>query len=258
MRYDLRAMSVGEIFDRALRIYLGHFGFLLAVSLAFIVPLDVLYLGVASVLTGSEVEQQLVSTFVTLTAGLAMQALLAGALVQAVSDIYLGVPVSLGRCFRAVGARIVPLFFGTFVYTSIVMAGMMACIFPGIYFMGALFAVIPVIILERAGPIAAIGRSWNLSWSMRRRAFAATFFAQLMASLVAAPVAILDQYLHLAPLQAQALSQTVAGVVAPYASIVLILLYYDYRIRKEAFDLQVLASELHRGGAPPAPVAGAA
>jgi len=251
MKYELQAMSVGGILDRALRLYIRNFGILLAISLAFLVPVAVLYLFLSHQVGGSDMEQTLLSSLVGLTVNVGVQALLAGALVQAVSDIYLGLPVSMGRCFRSVGSRFLPLVLATICYSAIVGAATMACILPGLYFMGALFATIPAVVLERKGAFEAIGRSWTLSWSMRRRAFGATFFSNSIGAMVGAPVGFVAGILELRPMETQAITQVVTALVIPYASIVLILLYYDFRIRREAFDLQVLAAELHRG--PPAP-----
>ena len=52
MRYELRAMSVGAILDRSLRIYLSHFGILLAVSLCLSVPVAILELALAAGIGG--------------------------------------------------------------------------------------------------------------------------------------------------------------------------------------------------------------
>jgi hypothetical protein len=60
-----------------------------------------------------------------------------------------------------------------------------------------------------------------------------------------------------------AIQQVLNLLVAPFSSIAWILLYYDLRIRKEGFDLEVLAKSMSAPGAscpaaeksPPAPPA---
>jgi hypothetical protein len=251
MRYDLRAMGVGAILDRGLRLYIRNFGILLAISLVVVVPVAILDLYLASAIGGTRGDQENIALLVGSVLGLGVNAILMGTLVQAVSDIYLGNAASLGRSFRAAGSRAVPLLLGTLLYTVITSIGTACCILPGLFLLGALFATVPIIVLERQGVIDAMNRSWNLSSGMRIRVFAAIVFAQVQASLSIAPLTILALSLEIGPFHTQAASQVVVALVQPYAAIVLILVYYDLRVRREAFDLQVLAGEM--GGGPRIP-----
>ncbi len=251
MRYDLRAMSVGAILDRALRIYVRHFWMLLAISLVFSVPMASLYFFIAASARPDPMDQTVITLFGSMVYAGIVVAFLQGTLVQAVSDIYLGIPASLGRSLRLAVSRSFPLLVGTFLYTALTTLGMMACILPGLFLTGALCAVIPIVVLEHRGPIDAISRSWELTSGMRRRAFATVFFSQLQVAFVAYAIALPAGAMQAPPLQTQALTHVVTALVQPYMAIVLILLYYDLRVRREAFDLQVLAVELGRTPSPP-------
>lgn len=253
MRYDLRAMGVGAILDRGLRLYIDNFGILLAISLVFSVPVAALELFLSSATGSDRLEQTLVALLVGLAAGAGIVAFIQGALVSAVSDIYLGAPASIGRSLRTGAVRAIPLLIGIILYSIITTVGFAFCILPGVVLMGALFAVVPIIVLERRGPIDAIARSWELSSGMRLRAFAAIFFAQLQPALVSYVVAIPAAMLEMDQLKTQAMTHLAVALVQPYAAVVLILLYYDFRVRREAFDLQVLAVELGRSRPAPAP-----
>jgi hypothetical protein len=253
MRYDLRAMSIGAILDRALRIYFGNFWILLAISLVFAVPAASLYLSLSATMGGDPQMEQVVTGLLAVTVNLGIMTLLQGALIKAISDIYLGTPPSLGRSLGLALSRFFPLLGGILLYTVLTSIGTMCCILPGIYLMGALFATIPVIMLERRGPIDALSRSWEISAGMRRRVFGAIFFSQALGVFVAYAVAIPATIFTISPFQTQALTHMVVAIVQPYGPIVLILLYYDLRVRREAFDLQVLASEMGRPPAAPAP-----
>ncbi len=255
MRYDLRAMGVGAILDRALRLYIRNFGILLAISLVFSVPMAAFYLLIDSAAGPDRLEQTMITIFGGMAYSLVAIAFLQGALMQAVSDIYLGIPASMGRSLRLAGSRALPLLVGTFLYTAMTAIGFMACFLPGIFLTGALFAVVPIVVLERRGPIDAIARAWDLSSGMRLRAFAAVFFAQVQTALSAYAVAIPAGMMEVSPLHTQAATHIVVALVQPYAAIVLILLYYDFRVRREAFDLQVLAVEMGRPRPAPAPTA---
>jgi hypothetical protein len=109
---------------------------------------------------------------------------------------------------------------------------------------------VQALILERISPWAAVRRSWRLT----ARSFWRIVGFYLVIAIVSAIVSqILDSLTGLvvgaAPLATEAAVQALAsGVVgiftSPFLLILLTLVYYDIRIRREAFDLEMLAQSL--------------
>ena len=259
MRYELRAMSIGAILDRALRILLRSFGLLLAISLVFAVPLAILYLYLAATMGTSgerteieDMQRNLLATLIGVPLQFTGLALVQGALMQAVSDIYLGTPAAFGRSFRLAFSRFLPIIGGLIVTSMVIGGGTLLCIVPGLIFLAAFFATIPIIVLEKKGPIDAMARSWKLTEGNRRRIFAGVFFAQMVAGLIGGTASGICGALNVDPLLTHAATQTAQAILQPYTAIVIILLYYDVRVRREAFDLQILAREIGQAPAPAA------
>lgn len=113
------------------------------------------------------------------------------------------------------------------------------------------FAVAPAVLLEDQGPLAAISRSWRLS----KNCTAHTFFSLGLAWLlyfILIGIATAVGTLLLSPSLTQILTSILIIPIYPLLSIVSTLLYYDLRIRKEGFDLEVMSRDL--GAATPSPI----
>lgn len=123
--------------------------------------------------------------------------------------------------------------------------------------------VIPAMLLEDLRVLASIRRSVQLTAGYRGRLFIAAFLMTIIgyvgimvfqgpfwiASVFAARYGNWPAWLNFATAASGAIGGAITG---PLLMIVLVLSYYDARIRKEAFDLQFLMSSLDR----PAPAPG--
>jgi hypothetical protein len=124
---------------------------------------------------------------------------------------------------------------------------------------------IPVFLLERVGVLDSMTRSGSLTQGHRGRILGATIVMYIIAfvvqSLFVMPftiLAFLSAAKGLLPLWiqiGQSMTAALAGTVAgPLFMITLALIYYDMRIRKEAFDLESMMGALKPAadaGAPP-------
>lgn len=111
-----------------------------------------------------------------------------------------------------------------------------------------------VVVLEDRAYSEALRRSWNLSarhgWRLFWIMVVTSIVVSVISGIIRAPVQILAKSIvgaagagTLAALDGA--SQAVAqSLMAPVAVIVLVLLYYDLRVRVEGFDLQMLARDL--------------
>jgi hypothetical protein len=123
---------------------------------------------------------------------------------------------------------------------------------------------IPAAVLENLGVGQAFSRSMRLSRGYAIKiflVFVLVFILTAVAALilqfpflVAAGSPLKPHAVPLGLLMLSQLGSLVAGVVVgPVGTIAFALIYYDLRIRKEAFDLEVLMSALGPGGAAQAP-----
>jgi hypothetical protein len=123
--------------------------------------------------------------------------------------------------------------------------------------MASLFAVLHAIILERRGPLAAIKRSWSLSKGARLR-----IVGILLVSLVITLLPVFGigavaglgtsmwdvaESMTLSPVQMffqQLISMLSSALTTPFMVACVTVLYFDRRVRTEAYDLEVAADEL--------------
>jgi len=114
---------------------------------------------------------------------------------------------------------------------------------------------VPALMLEDVGIFGALGRGYHLT----RRAFWRTFgialltlvIAQIAGSMLSAPVSILSQGVLFAGLPGEGaifllilgqalVSVITAAFVAPFTTSVATLQYVDLRMRREAFDVELM------------------
>ncbi len=213
---------------------------------------------------------------IALLQALVVRPIATAAMTRAVGDIYLDQPASLGSAYRAVGQRL-----GSVVGVSLLLFGFGILLFAAgfglvagaIYAFGSsgaalviivlpvvvflailmytrwLFAA-PIVMLERIGATAALRRSWQLVRGSTPRVFGITLLVGLITGILSAIVGALlnvltqfgDENVRL--LLGQLASLLVAILIQPISFIVVVLLYYDLRIRKEAFDIEMLAANI--------------
>jgi hypothetical protein len=111
------------------------------------------------------------------------------------------------------------------------------------------FAMIPVVVLEDTGPNVAMTRSLELSKSCTAHIFFSLGLAFFLYFVVSGIVSALGVTL-LTPTTAGIIGAAVIIPIYPLLAVVSTLLYYDLRIRKEGFDLEIMSRELGSGTTP--------
>ena len=124
-------------------------------------------------------------------------------------------------------------------------------IIPGIYVACRLITCVPAALLEDLGPRSSLERSFRLTKGFAGRAF--IIFLLYFILLYAAILLFMFPFLFAAGISAKdpgmvrvwlALSQVgnflAAILVGPFLTIATAVFYYDLRVRKEAFDLQLM------------------
>jgi hypothetical protein len=259
---DLRPLSLGEILDRTFTIYRRNF--LLFIGIIAIPQLMVLAFNLAQVFFKGTNSPKGASNLSATTG--ALYVLLAivgivvymiaylfahGGTVYAVSDLYLGRPTSIGASLRRMRGHAGTLF-GVLVLSGLaILAGFILLVFPGIYVSCRLSTCIPASLLENLGPRDSLERSFTLTKDNAGRAFViyllyfAIFYGLFL--LFAFPFLIAIGLSAKNPGMVStwlALSQfgtSIATIlVTPIVTIATTVFYYDLRVRKEAFDIQMM------------------
>ena len=274
----LRPLSVAEILDTAFRLWRRNFATLVSISAVVYVPLAVVEALLAVLLlpaaarqaTALEVAQGRAAAAAALSGMLVIAAVAAigvalvyAALAVAVSRYYLGRSVSVGDAYGQVMPRLGPLLATWLLVFIVVAIGTMLCVIPGIYLGVVLAFAWPLVILEHRGPTDAMSRSMQLVSGYWWRVCGTTLLLSLIVAVIQWAVLALVGVLGALALGggswAQAFQQLVGAlvqmIVLPLSITGLIVLYYDLRVRKEAFDLQLLVTEIGPRIGIPAPTA---
>ncbi len=154
--------------------------------------------------------------------------------------------------------------FGVLFLSGLVLiAGFIALVIPGIYLMCRICVAIPAALLEDLGPADSIRRSFDLTRDFAGRAF----MIYLLYFVLAWGVIAVFQFPFTVMVVASARHGQVAvlwtvlmqigsflggSLVAPVSTIGFALFYYDLRVRKEAFDLQMMMQAIGAAPEPPA------
>ncbi len=281
---ELRPLSVGEILDVALKIWRRHFPALARIVLFVVTPVQVLSsLLLASALPNSEnifdpsaFDPDTNTTtgafdggdaaaffaalgLITLLSGLGF-VLSSAAALRAITVAYLGGTPDWKESLRLALSRL-----GSLVWLSIVMGvgvtlGFALCLGPGIWLSVAWSLAFAALVAEDLSGTRALGRSFNLV----RGRWWATFGVLLIAFLLNA---VVDQIVSIpfaigsffaedsvVGFTLSAVANVISDVITtPFVAAVFVLVYFDLRVRKEGFDLQLLAQAmgpLPEGGPP--------
>ena len=120
-----------------------------------------------------------------------------------------------------------------------------------------LFVVVaPAIVVERLGPIAGMARSWRLTtarfFPVMGVALLAGLLSYILGQILVTPFTFVALAIgfHWGWIIVSASSIVAALITQPFVAIVATLIYFDLRIRKEGFDLQMIAAALARGDQP--------
>ena len=177
---------------------------------------------------------------INLIAGLAVYVILDGVIMLLARDVYFDRAPDVAAAFRTVASRALPLLGTSLVMLTTIMIGLIFFLLPALYPLARFFAARPAVLLENAGVGTALSRSSMLSQGLKRHilntlllagllTFAVMFGTTLAAGLIPSRVVM------------RTILTIVTVCVKPFFSIAQTLLYYDVRIRKEAFDVEYLA-----------------
>lgn len=268
----LRPLRLGELLDRAIRLYRGNFLTFIGIIAVVYVPLMVLQssasaLMSSSILRGVSTPDELFSNSAywigllsTVVLGLVqfilVQGIATGALTRAVADNYLGKKTGILDAYRGIGKSwptlLGALLFIMLIVFVVILWWLVPCIgwFTGLGMLVFLGGVVnplvpPVVVLEKQGAVDAVKRAWSLArrrfWPVVGYIFILGLFSLIV---VNGPAAIANLILAQVfrsfgdPTTQLLITSIIQGLV----SLVFVLLYYPLQMTAFTviyFDLRV-------------------
>ena len=264
---DLRPLSLGELLDRTFTLYRGHFLLFLGISAIPQVFVLVIQLAQALVAPASNIfslpnpnlPAQMPQFSVTGFAYM-LAFMFAAGIVSVVAYLFSqGATViavsTLGGAFRRVRGKLATIF-GVVVLTFLaVFAGCVLLIIPGIYIALRLAVGVQAAVLEGVGPGDALSRSFALTKENAGRVFLIfllyAFLSYGLIALLGVPFIVgtflaknNSDLVRMFTMMTQVGSFIASSLVMPFGTIAMSLFYYDMRVRKEGFDLQMMMNPL--------------
>lgn len=258
----LRPLSYGDLFDELFDLYKKHFILFLGISGIVTVPTYALAYAIGG-------------TAAPAIAGLLVMVLTVVAIAAstwAVSKCYLGEETTIADSYKAIGRSAVP-----FVMTMIaaylrIYGGFLLLIVPGVILLFRYAFISEVFILEGKRGKEARARSAFLAKGNEGRIFVLALLSGILSMIVTAILTVPIEALA-AVFASNGAPATVGGPVgliygvltgvasaltAPIEVMAFVLLYYDIRVRKEGFDIEMLANNMGASLPPAASVSVAA
>ncbi|NUM48874.1 MAG: glycerophosphoryl diester phosphodiesterase membrane domain-containing protein [Anaerolineales bacterium] len=258
---QLYPLSIGEILDRAFRLYRRHFGLLIGITMAAYVPMTVLQILSFFTFRSTQIVDLIQNSFISL--------LISGALTSAISNLYLGNSVSMNEAYQAIRERYGSAWGGQFLVGLFIAIPIMSITCALLFFLSIqdqlrIFIVIlvlipivlflttrwslmlPAILLESHKAKEGLDRSWELTEGIFGHVFWTTSLAGLLIYIFSIFPQLAFAYgleffvpgSSYGPLVQTVFSQIALIFASPLSIAVNVVLFYDILVRKEGFDLK--------------------
>lgn len=251
MAHTLQPLSLGKLLDETFNIYRRNFALFIGISAVPNLALLLLKFLFAGLIVNNPKEIGIgvvLAGLGTIFATIVVSSIVTAATTFGVSDIYLDVPTSMAACFSRVAGKALNVFFVSFIVGLIVGVGMILCIVPGIYAAGVYGIAVPAVVLESISASQAVSRSSSLTKGSVGRVIVVYFLTTIFTLCMVVALGLVVDALGSIAFSGtgifsrqmfQELLSTVGGVLfGPITAIALTLVYYDQRVRKEAFDIE--------------------
>lgn len=258
METSFEPMSIGRILDQAFRIYKNNFIRFITIVAVIQIPISLL-----AILTQTLfVEQEFADATATMMLGVGGVVVLflmmlghtlcSGALTRSVAESYLGNDMSVGQAYRHVLPKFMTLILASILVSLCVGLGFVMLVVPGVIFSLWFALITPAIIMEDLGATAGMSRSRTLVKGNLGKVFVVGLLVFLLMMAITLPFTFAGTLLPMV-LKANSQTKTLISqffealgqlISTPIGAITSILLYYDLRIRKEGFDLQMMVENM--------------
>jgi hypothetical protein len=268
----LRPLRVGEILDVCINIFTRNFLTFVRIVLVVVIPLQIVSVVVlistvpnADLLPGrfgstsggriasGDVPAYLGGQVVVLVLAIVLNAVATAACFRAVGDAYLGSRPEWRSSVRFAARRFHSVIWVTVLVFILSAIGLLGLIVTGIWLWFSFAVAVPALLFEGCKGMKALRRSMRLVQGRWWATAGAVVSGFLISSIVGGIFQGLISALVLTDagkslLGVAAINAVASGIgqvfTTPFAAAVTAVVYYDLRVRKEGFDLQLLADRL--------------
>jgi hypothetical protein len=269
---QLRPLRVGEILDVCINIFTRNFLTFVRIVLVLVIPVQIVSVAVlvstvpnADVLprrfgstsgariASSDVPAYIGGQVVVLVLTLVLTAIATAACFRAVGDAYLGSRPDWRSSLRFAARRFHSVVWVTVLVALLSTIGLLGLIVTGIWLWFSFAVAVPALLFEGCKGFKALRRSMRLVRGRWWATAGAVLCGYLIASIIGGILQGLISALVLTDAGKSVIGVATVNAVAsgigqifttPFPAAVTAVVYYDLRVRKEGFDLQLLADRL--------------
>lgn len=279
----LRPRRVGEILDASIKLYTRNARTLIGAASVAVIPLQLLsavvllsvydhgdeiptgYSNMFKAVPASDASARAGAGAITTLVSILAIAFVSAACVHAVSSAYLDHPLSIGESVRFGARRLLPLLGMLIVLYIGLGVAFVLLIIPGIWLYAAWGVATPALLIEHVGPLRALRRSFRLVkgrwWATAGVLLVSFLMTTIVSSIVSGILTAIALTSSSPSIGFAVLISLLSGVVSalivqPFQATVVTVLYYDLRVRREGYDLHLLAEQLGLPEGSLGPVAG--
>ena len=246
----LRPRSPSEIVDAAFQILRANYGQFVTCSAIAYVPLLLVRLLVvgdpARFMNPDAIElptAAMQSMALAMLGGWLTFSVMSAVLMVCASQAYLGERVDVGAGVRTAAPRIPHVLLAAVLRFSMMVPAFLLMIFPVLWVVALLFAVTPIIVLERGGIWRAFSRSASLSKGRKWHVLNTLGLVAIIYYVLVFGFSIVGS-LAGSFVVSTVVSSLVTVLVYPVVAITETLLYYDARIQSEGLDIELMTGAL--------------
>jgi hypothetical protein len=276
----LRPLRIGEILDVAIKVYTRHALDMFKLVVLLVAPVQIIgalvlisttpdasFLDPAAPFDPADPNQvpqvdmselwaAIAGSIVVWLLNLIASILATAACFHAISSAYLGAPVEWRQSLSLATKRLPSLLWLTFLTTVALLLGFLACIVPGVWLWVSFTVAVPALLAEGLRGSKALQRSYNLVkgrwWPTLGALLIGFVIAMIITSIFGAILAFVSFTDIGENIAVTAILNSLANLIAsvlvtPFQAAVVAILYFDLRVRKEGFDLQLMASRIGIG-----------
>ena len=256
---ELRPLGVGEILDVGIKIWSRNLWTLARLVVLIVLPVQIASALIELSLPNSD-SVDTASFWGVVAGGLAVvllgllaSILATAACFRAIADAYVGERSDWRTSLRFVARRVLSVLWVAILAFLVSALGFFLLVIPGIWLWVSFSVAVPVVLMEGTKGRRALGRSRRLVRGRWWPTFgvlvlgaiitgvASGLFVGVVGALSAAGVGS-DS---LAGVTASTVGNTVAkAITTPLTAAFVTVLYFDFRVRKEGFDVQLLAQRI--------------
>jgi len=268
---QLRPLGIGEILDVSLKIVWRNAGTLIRAVVFVVLPVQIVsaLLGASiapdartsftfepssqPTVSRSDVNAAVGYAVVVVVLALVSSTIANGACFRAIASAYLGERTGWRESLAFAVRRFGSLLWITILVGFLSLLGAIACVIPGVYLWVSFAVAVPVMMTEGIRGRKALGRSRKLVRNFWWRTLAVAVLGYILTGIVSGVISGLVLGLAFFNTSLGSVTGIVANIVAqtlskvltvPFIAAFVTVLYFDLRVRKEAFDLELLARRI--------------